>query len=135
MKPARLDTSEDQPLPKPKKRVQFRNVATEPEVLESSEQASESNGVSREDTMVEHSVVVNEGADQPLLGESDYMQALESAKLDLVVDKKIQKSREVNLGTCLEAGANEGEVRRRVLHNNFTGFSNEEDLIIEKTLL
>ena len=81
MKPVRHETQEDQLQPKPKKRVQFRNVATEPELLDSSEQASDSNGISREDTMVEHSVVVNEEIDAPL-GELNYMQALASAKFD-----------------------------------------------------
>lgn len=70
-------------MPKPRKRVQFRNVATEPELeleLDSSEQASDS----REDTMVEHSVVVYEEVEAPM-AVSDYMQALESAKFDQVV--------------------------------------------------
>ena len=41
---------------------------------------SESQGVSREDTMVEHSVTVNE--EEAPVGVSDYMHALESAKFD-----------------------------------------------------
>ena len=46
-------------------------MATEPE-LASSEHASDSNGVSREDTMVEHSVVVNEEV-EATQAVSDYM--------------------------------------------------------------
>ena len=53
---------------------------------------------------------------------------------DVVQDEKIQKSGEVNLMMGFDLGSQDGE-NRRVLHNNFTGFSNEDDLIIEKTLL
>ena len=68
--------------------MQFRNVATEPDQgerldaeMEYSEEAeSESHGVSREDTMVEHSVVVNE--DVQVAEASDYMHALECVKFE-----------------------------------------------------
>ena len=67
---------ETQNAEKPKKKVQFRNVATEPDFSEHNETSmmeQESHGVSREDTMVEHSVVVNEEVDN---GEVDYLKAL-----------------------------------------------------------
>ena len=66
----------------------------------------ESNGVSREDTMVEHSVTVNEEvADQP----ADYIHALASVKMDQKIDQESQEDHKV--------------------------FSQEEDKFIEKTLL
>ena len=67
---------ETQKAEKPKKKVQFRNVATEPdfsELNETSMAEQESHGISREDTMVEHSLVVNEEANEE---EADYLKAL-----------------------------------------------------------
>ena len=66
--------------------MQFRNVVTEPDSVEFQESnavENESHEVSREDTMVEHSVVVNEEVKEE--DENDYMAALESMKLDLGV--------------------------------------------------
>ena len=61
---------------KPKKKVHFRNVATEPDLSEFNEETSiieqDSHGVSREDTMVEHSLAVNEEAND----KADYLQAI-----------------------------------------------------------
>ena len=61
-------------------------MATEPDQtdgLESSMVESDSNQISREDTMVEHSVVINDD-DSPDQIDADYMHALESAKFDMV---------------------------------------------------
>ena len=62
---------------KPKKKVQFRVVATEPDLSEFNEEETsiieqDSHGVSREDTMVEHSLAVNEEAND----KADYLQAI-----------------------------------------------------------
>ena len=76
---------------KPKKKVQFRNVATEPDLSEKFNETVRSvaeqqdsprltGGVSREDTMVEHSLAVNEEASDTKA--DDYLQALQSAKFD-----------------------------------------------------
>ena len=74
----RIDTHNAEKL---KKKVQFRNVATEPDISEFNETSiveQDSHGVSREDTMVEHSIAVNEEANE----KADYLQALQSAKFD-----------------------------------------------------
>ena len=63
---------ETQNADKPKKKVQFRNVATEPDLSEFNETSiveQDSHGVSREDTMVEHSIAVNEDANE----KADYL--------------------------------------------------------------
>ena len=78
--------SENSAKKKPKKRVQFRNVVTEPEVDGQaddgdSDEDSDSQPVSREDTMVEHSVVINHES-SPRIEEADYLQALQSVKFD-----------------------------------------------------
>ena len=72
---------ETQNAEKPKKKVQFRNVTTEPdlsELQESSMIEQESQEISRQDTMVEHSVVVHEEVNEA----ADYLKALDCAKLD-----------------------------------------------------
>ena len=79
--PLRHQTQEDQACKRPVKRVQFRNIMTDPE---SSDLGSDSHGISREDTMVEHSVVVNE-EDDTQSAVSGYMKALESVKFDQIV--------------------------------------------------
>ena len=61
-------------------------MATEPDQtdgLESSMVESDSNQISREDTMVEHSVVINDD-DSPDQIDADYMHALDSVKFDLI---------------------------------------------------
>ena len=61
-------------------------MATEPDQtdgLESSMVESDSNHISREDTMVEHSVVINDD-DSPSQIDADYMHALDSVKFDLI---------------------------------------------------
>ena len=57
---------------KPKKRVQFHNVVTEPDIIADETEFNEasfvehssSHELSRQDTMVEHSIVVNEEEEQ-----------------------------------------------------------------------
>ena len=61
-------------------------MATEPDQtdgLESSMVESDSNQISQEDTMVEHSVVINDD-DSPSQIDADYMHALDSVKFDLI---------------------------------------------------
>lgn len=69
--------------------------------------------------MVEHSVVVNEEAAGH--EQADYMKALQSAMNDH------------DMGRDGSSGG--GASKGRVLKNNFVGFTREEDLIIERTLL
>ena len=76
-------------------------MATEPEedghaAEDYSDEGSESFDVSREDTMVEHSVVINDES-SPGIEEADYMQALQSVKYDECVDSK---ERNILSGEC-----------------------------------
>ena len=106
-------------------------MATEPDLVDGQEQSlagSESNEISREDTMVEHSVVVNE--ESPSV-DADYLQALESVKFDMVAiaSGPVLASGEVDL-VGNEAGSGES-----VLKNNYMGFTEDDDAMIESTLI
>ena len=101
-------------------------MATEQDLVDGQEQSlacSESHEISREDTMVEHSVVVNE--ESPSV-DADYLQALESVKFDMVAAGAdlIFKSGEVDL-----------EQRNAMIGKGLANFSPEEDKMIEMSLL
>ena len=120
---------ETQDCEKPKKKVQFRNVATEPDLLEMNDKSmgdeNDSNEISRQDTMVEHSIVVNEEVKNE--DDADYLKALQSAKFDQIV---------MNLDSNRRSG--ECEIEQRIdgqIFNKVAEFSREEEKIIEKTLL
>ena len=111
---------ETQNAEKPKKKVQFRNVATEPDLSELNEtsMAEESHDISRQDTMVEHSVVVHEEVDEA----ADYLQALDCAKFE---QQPLSSDTNQKSGEC--------EIENP--SNPMLGFTKDEDNIIEKTLL
>lgn len=106
--------------------MHFRNVATEPDLSELNETsvAEESHTISREDTMVEHSVVVNEEINE----EADYLKALDCAKFEYPLSSDTNQ----NSGECDimvgKDGSSGGGVSGKILHrNNFMGFDQEED--------
>ena len=87
--------------------------------------------LSREDTMVEHSVVMNEESEAQIIV-SDYMKALESVKLDQVVsvDSAPNQSGEFNLEHDIESGEDINGKKNKLLK-----LSNEDDVFVEKILM
>ncbi len=117
----RLETQAEVQPPKPKKKVQFRNVVTEPDVYEFRQtnteveceegNDNESHEISREDTMVEHSVVVNEESKE---GEPDcdYMAALQCMQLDQGVFSKEPAQTSGECEVKSDSGIDELELRK-----------------------
>ena len=83
--------------------------------------------------MVEHSLVVNEEANEE---EADYLKALQSAKFDRC---PLGSDSDKKSGECdamvWKDGSSGGGVSGKRFKNNLMGFNQEEDKMIEKTLL
>ena len=87
--------------------------------------------MSRQDTMVEHSVVVNEEVNDE--DAVDYMQAIDSVKFD-------QSALDSNPLSNIQSGEialqnADGNRRNNILSNNFMAYTKEEERIIEKGIL
>jgi len=103
-------------------------VATEPDQTdghESSMVESDSNQISREDTMVEHSVVINDD-DSPSQIDADYMHALDSVKFDLIAAR---------IGPAYKSGEFDMEQSSDKQNKVNAHFGPEEEKLIEISLM
>ena len=104
-------------------------MATEPDQtdgLESSMVESDSNQISQEDTMVEHSVVIKDD-DSPSQIDADYMHALDSVKFDLIAARTAEPA--------YKSGEFDMEQPDDKQHKLRTRFGPEEEKLIEISLM